>query len=140
MSTAPTLNGQIIGQAERATRAVLDRLLAETGTTFPQWVALNLTATDRGAAALDDLGNLLVTGLGVTPAEASAAITGLIERGLLAGGGLTVGGQARYDEIAAGIAGIGERLYGGLPADDLATAGRVLTAVTDRARSELAAR
>jgi hypothetical protein len=30
MSDTPTLNGQVIGQTERATRAVLDSLLAET--------------------------------------------------------------------------------------------------------------
>jgi hypothetical protein len=44
MSDTPTLTGQDIGQAERATRAVFDRFLAETGTTFDQWVTLNVLA------------------------------------------------------------------------------------------------
>jgi DNA-binding MarR family transcriptional regulator len=135
MSSTPTLNGQLIGQAERVTRAVLDRLLAGAGTTFTQWVALNLTAT----ANPHDLEAQLVDGLRVEPAEARSAIAGLVDQGLLTReGGLTAAGRERFDEISAGIAGIGERLYAGLPADDLATAGRVLTAVISRARSELA--
>jgi hypothetical protein len=32
MSTTPTVNGQVIGQAHYATRAVLERVLARTGT------------------------------------------------------------------------------------------------------------
>jgi hypothetical protein len=134
MST-PTLNGQLIGQAERVTRAVLDRLLAETGTTFTEWVALNVTAT----AEPNDLDAQLVAGLRVEPAEARSVVAGLVEQGLLAaGGGLTAAGRARHDQIAAGIAGITRRLYADLPADDLATAGRVLTTVITRAQSELA--
>ena len=35
MTQPATLNGQVIGQAERATRAVLEVLLAETDTTSP---------------------------------------------------------------------------------------------------------
>ena len=45
MADTPTLNGQDIGQAERATRAVLDALLAETSTSFQSWVTLNVLAT-----------------------------------------------------------------------------------------------
>ena len=43
----PTLTGQDIGQAERATRALLDAVLAETETTFHQSVVLNLTDCKR---------------------------------------------------------------------------------------------
>ena len=46
----PPLNGQDIGQAEHATRAVLDRLLARTGTQFRGWVILNLLAAGGGTA------------------------------------------------------------------------------------------
>jgi hypothetical protein len=135
MST-PTLNGQLIGRAERVTRAVLDRLLAETGTTFTEWVALNVTAT----ADPNDLDAQLVAGLRIEPAEARSVVAGLAGQGLLAaGGGLTAAGRARYDQIATGIAGITRRLYADLPADDLATAGRMLTAVIARAQSELTA-
>jgi hypothetical protein len=125
------LNGQIIGQAERATRAVLDRLLTGTGTPFEDWVAINLSAT----TGPDDLAGRLATGLRVDPAPILARVA---DAGLLAAdGSLTPAGRARYDEIRAGLAVITERLYGDLPPEDLAVAGRVLTTVTARARAEL---
>ncbi|GAA2599671.1 hypothetical protein GCM10010399_33040 [Dactylosporangium fulvum] len=133
------LNGQIIGQAERSTRALLDRLLARTATTFEEWVAVNLTAVSGGTLARDDLVARMATGLRITPAAAGAAVTGLVEAGLLdAGGSLTPAGRARYDEIAAGVAELTARLYAGFPADDLDAAGRVLAEITARADAELA--
>ena len=54
MSPAPTLNGQIIGQTERATRALLDRLLAETDTSFDTWVTLKFVG-DNGDVPADAL-------------------------------------------------------------------------------------
>ena len=53
--TGPTLNGRDIGQAEHATRAVLDRLLARTGTQFHGWVIINLLAASGGALGEDEL-------------------------------------------------------------------------------------
>jgi hypothetical protein len=123
------LNGQIIGQAERATRAVLDRLLADMP--FTDWVAINLSAT----GGPDDLAGRLATGLRIDPAP---ILAGLVDAGLLtAGGALTPAGRARYDDISAGLADITARLYGDLSAEDLAVAGRVLITVTNRARAEL---
>ena len=52
--------------------------------------------------------------------------------------GLTDAGQARYQQIRTAIGDITARLYGDLPADDLATTGRVLTTITARANAELA--
>jgi DNA-binding GntR family transcriptional regulator len=51
---------------------------------------------------------------------------------------LTEAGQARYRQIRTALDGITARLYGDLPAEDLATAGRVLAIVTARADAELA--
>jgi hypothetical protein len=129
------LNGQIIGQAERTTRAVLDRLLARTGTGFDQWVALSLAAT-TGVTGVTGLADALR----IDPVAAEEIIGGLRDAGLLtSSGALTPAGQERHDQIRAGITGITERLYGDLPADELAVAGRILTTITDRARAELAA-
>ena len=52
---------------------------------------------------------------------------------------VTVTGSARqpHSRIRTAIAGINQRLWGDLPAGDLATAGRVL-AIIDRANDELA--
>lgn len=128
-----TLNGQVIGQAERATRAVLDRLLDRVGTPFEQWVALNLTAVSGPVAAAE-----LAARLRIPLAPAAAALSALAADGLLAADGtLTPAGRDRHAEITTGLAEITDRLYGDLPADDLAVAGRVLTLVTARASAEL---
>ena len=44
----------------------------------------------------------------------------------------------RWRGVLLAIAGITQRLWGDLPAEDLATAGRVLAIITDRANAELA--
>jgi DNA-binding MarR family transcriptional regulator len=145
MPTTPTLNGQVIGQAEHATRAVLDRLLARTGTTFHQWVALNLTAVSGGAADQAELIGQMTNGLKIDDSAVRATIAELTASKLLEarpGDGsrfaLTDAGQARYRQIRTALDGITARLYGDLPAEDLATAGRVLAVVTARADAELA--
>ena len=45
MADTVILDGQDIGQAQRATSAVFDVVLAEHGTTFDGWVVLNALAT-----------------------------------------------------------------------------------------------
>lgn len=128
-----TLNGQVIGQAERATRAVLERLLERVGTPFEQWVSLNLTATSGPLGAAELAGRLRIP-LG----SATGALAALTTDGLLAGDGtLTPAGRDRHAEITTGLTAITDRLYGDLPAGGLAVAGRVLTLITARATAEL---
>lgn len=128
-----TLNGQVIGQAERATRAVLDRLLERVDTPFEQWVALNLTATSGPLDPAELAGRLRIP-----PGSAAGALSALTTAGLLAADGtLTAAGRDRHAEITTGLTAITARLYGDLPAADLAVAGRVLTTVTARATAEL---
>jgi hypothetical protein len=68
------LTGRIIGQTETAIRAVLDRMLADTGTTFHQWVVLQLTAGRRTrpqiVAQLTALGPRRVAGEAPSPRAA----------------------------------------------------------------------
>ena len=148
MSHTPTLNGQDIGQAESAVRAVLNGLLARTSTQFHGWVILNLLGRSTGALGEDELTGQLVRGLKIGEAAVHAAAAelawqGLISREPQAGGGtqlvLTTAGAARFEEIQGGIGAVTARLYGGLPEEDLATAHRVLATVTERANAELAA-
>ena len=139
------LTGRIIGQTENAIRAVLDRLLAETGTTFHQWVVLQLAATEADIPA-ERVVAQLVDGRKVPVAVAEQALADAEAAGLTVPGrspaGLTVtltpAGRERYERIAAGIAVIAARLYGDLPAADLETTRRVLTTVTERANAALA--
>ena len=143
---SPTLNGQDIGQAEHATRAVLDRLLARTGTPFRGWVMLNQLAAAGGALAEDDLTARITHGLkigedAVRAVGAELARQGLISRAPTAEGtqvALTPAGTASVEQIQGAISQVTQRLYGGLPESELATAHRVLATVTERANAELA--
>ena len=63
MTTTPTLNGQDIGQAESAVRALLNRLLARTGTQFHGWVILNLLGRGSGPLGEEELTGQIVHGL-----------------------------------------------------------------------------
>lgn len=138
-----TLNGQIIGQAERATRAVLDSYLAETGTTFVPWVTLNVLTIAGGRLARDELVPRIVLGLRTDAPSVVAALDELTAAGHVRAAGdpaiveVTASGEALFHRIQTGIDGISTRLYADLPAADLATAGRVLTVVTERANAEL---
>ena len=138
----PTLTGQDIGQAEKATRAVLNRLLARTGTGFHGWVILNVLGTNGSALAQAELVSRVVDGLKIEEPAVHAALAGLVDQGLVsrvdAGLALTAAGAARFQEVREGIGEITRRLYGGLPTEDLVTARRVLAAVTERANAELA--
>jgi len=143
VSTTPTLNPQVIGQAENALGALMNRILARAGGTFHQWVAL--TAVSGGAIDRDQLVSRMTGALKIDDSSALAAVAELTASQLLEAlpgqgsrVGLTGAGQARYRRIRAALDEITARLYGDLPADDLATAGRVLTVITDRANAELA--
>jgi hypothetical protein len=140
---APTLNGQVIGQAHYATRALLNRLLESTGTSHHQWIAVNLTAVNGGAIGRAELVERMAHGLKIDAGEFPSVIDGLCEAELLRGEGpelrLTDAGWDLYQRVRDGIGGIAALLYGDLPAADLATAGRVLALVTDRANAELSA-
>jgi hypothetical protein len=142
---APTLlTGRDIGVAERATRAVLETLLIETGTSFHQWIALNLVATNGFALDRNELVGQMTAGLRVDEQSVTATLDELMGLQLLVTTAdapvrveATEAGRARYEDIQTQIDGIAQRLYGGLPAEDLATAHRVLATVTERARAAL---
>jgi DNA-binding MarR family transcriptional regulator len=145
MTDTPTLNGQDIGQAERATRAVLDALLAETSTSFQSWVTLNVLATSGSVLEQDQLVQRITSGLKVGEPSVRATLDELTAAGLItqaadahSGVELTAAGQSLYRRVRSGIDSITERLYGDLPAEDLAIAHRVLAIVTERANAELA--
>jgi DNA-binding MarR family transcriptional regulator len=144
--TTPILNGQVLGVAANATRAVLDRLLAEHGTTANKWIALRATAVAGGELPTAELVDRLVDGLKIGSSEALGAVSDLVAAGLLASLpgepsriALTDAGRGRYEQISEQLAEITGRIYADLPPEDLAAAGRVLTIVAARANAELAA-
>ncbi len=141
MPSQPALTGQDIGATELALRALLDRLLARHATTFPQWVVLTSTGSP-GRAPRAAVAQRLTGTLRLDQPQAAATLSGLLDAGLLAADGedlvLTPAGVERFEAIRDGVSAITDRIYGGLPVDDLLTTRRVLTAVRERADAELA--
>jgi hypothetical protein len=144
MSAYPPLSTRVIGQTEKTLNAILDRQLAGTGLDEPQWVILTLAVVGGGTVEHDQLTRQVADALKISEAQATDRITGMVAaqrlRTTSEGTAVTVTDAARqlHTRIRTAIAGITERLWGDLPADDLATAGRVLGIINERASAELA--
>ena len=140
MPDYPPLSTQVIGQAESALGALLEPLLADTGTTFGQWLVLAVTAASGGGIDRGQLVTRIRDARKVAAATVDAAIAELTARGLMTADGqvvLTETGRARYHRIRGALEEITARLFD-FPAEDLATAGRVLSIITARANALLA--
>jgi hypothetical protein len=127
--------------------AILARELAGTGLTERQWVTLTLTVASGAAVDREALVGRLAGVLKAGEADAQAHISALAAAQfvrLTAGDGapatveVTEAGQQLCGEIRTAVAEITQRLWGDLPAEDLATSGRVLSTVLERANAELA--
>ncbi len=145
MGMGPTLSPQIIGATERALGALMNRVLATTGGTFPQWVALTMIANAEDWIDRERLTGQLADALAVDAWETSAVVTELIESDLLRtplGSAqrleLSERGRDRHARTRAAIDDVIGRLFGGAADEDLQTAGRLLSLITARARAELA--
>ncbi|MFB7936170.1 hypothetical protein ACWENA_19485 [Streptomyces sp. NPDC004779] len=138
------LNPQILGQAENAHRAMLDKILgAYPGMTYQQWVGLTLTSRAGGALPREELLGRLGGALKADPGTTGAAVTALAANGLLAAGTadsvrVTTTGQERFRDIRGQVDAAMRTAYADIPAEDMATAGRVLTQVTEQLNRVLA--
>jgi DNA-binding MarR family transcriptional regulator len=144
MSNTPTFGTQLIGKTEKALNAILDRRLAGTGLTEPQWVTLTIVVMSGGTIDRDSFLSRIAGALKISHPEARARIDELAAAQLLqvpeddgSPVSVTDAGRQLHGRIRTAVTEITERLWGDLPADDLSTAGRVLTTVLDRANSEL---
>jgi hypothetical protein len=143
VTPTPTFSAPLLGQTEKTLNAILDRLLAGTGLTEPLWVTLAVASGE--AADRNELVARVIGALKVSEAEAQARISALAAAQVLQvpetdGSPVTltdVGTQLQRS-IRAAVTQITQRLWGDLPADDLATAGRVLSIILERANAELA--
>ncbi|MGW7313729.1 hypothetical protein [Streptomyces sp. NPDC054854] len=145
-TTAPLLNGQVIGITYHAIAAVRDQLLAARGLTFHQSVALKAVADGLDRAGVVDR---VTSTLKVDASRAHALLDELAAGGLLDGvrhdgvratpPSLTDKGESLHRGFTDAVAGLTERLYGDLPAAEREIAARVLAHVTARANAELAA-
>ncbi|MFF2095880.1 MarR family transcriptional regulator [Streptomyces sp. NPDC058202] len=137
------VNGQVIGLAHYASRAALERVLARSGTSFNRSVALRAVSDNGGTVERAWLVGRLTGALKIEESVARATVEEMTADELLAEPGsgqvsLTDAGRELFDSIRTAGNAIAARLYAGIPAEDLAAAGRVLTLVTERADAELA--
>ncbi|MGP4007472.1 MarR family transcriptional regulator [Streptomyces sp. 4N124] len=143
-TTTPPVDPRVIALAHYAARALLEQALARHGATFQQSVTLRSAATADGPIERNRLVDSVVGALKIDAADANSVVDELLAANLLAPQEpsqlrITDAGQALLDRTSAETAPISARIYGGIPEDELATAGRVLTVITERANAELAA-
>lgn len=144
-TTAPTTNGRVIALAHYAARALLEGVLTRHGATFEQSVTLRAVVLAGDSVGRDELASDVVGSLKTDESAVRAAIDELTATKLLEQDPaetsrlrLTDSGRELYETTTAETAEISARLYAGIPAEDLAVAGRVLTLITQRANAELA--
>ena len=144
MSKHLAFGTQLVGQVEKTLSAILGRLLAGSGVTEPQWVALNVLLVPEEPLARADAVQRTAAALKVDVETARACLDALEARGFLttrrdATGGMEVSdtGRAFHGSVRARVEELTGRLWGDVPADELALAADVLNTVLRRAGSEL---
>ncbi|WP_105969673.1 CBS domain-containing protein [Streptomyces geranii] len=142
-STAPVLNPRVIALAHYAARAVLENVLARHGLGFTQSVTLRLAVVADGPVGRERLVGEVVDALKIDRADAHTVVGELVERELLTAEAelltVTDAGRELFRTTSAETAPYSARVYAGIPDEELAVAGRVLTLITERADAELAA-
>lgn len=144
MPANPTFSTALVGQAESAFGAILDRELAGTGLSAPQWIALTLAIVGGGSLDRDQLIHRVASVRKVSESAVQAYINDLAAARLLRLCGeeaatvtVTDAGRQLHGQVGTAVAGITQRLWGDLDAEDLATTARVLSSVLARANQEL---
>ncbi|MBA2947958.1 MarR family transcriptional regulator [Streptomyces himalayensis] len=142
-TTALIADSRALGLAHYAARGVLEHVLARHGITFQQQIALRAAVTADTPQTPDHLVTHVRGSLKADPVDIRATLDGLLAKQLLVADGAhlrrTDAGRELIAVVGAEIAPITARIWGGIPAEDLAAAGRVLALVTERADAELAA-
>jgi DNA-binding MarR family transcriptional regulator len=142
-TTAPVADARVLGLAHYAARGVLEHVLARHGVTFQQQIALRAALTTDAPQTSDDVVTQVRGSLKADPADIRATLDELLAKQLLVADGAclrpTDAGRELLAAVGAEVAPVSARIWGGIPAEDLAAAGRVLALVAERANAELAA-
>ena len=137
---------QLLGQVEKTLNAILGRLLADSGVTEPQWVALSVVLATGEPLAIADAAQRVAAALKVDREMARTHLDALVDAGFLAAPGgaadgstaVTASGRSFHASMRTQIGEVTARLWGDAPSQDLAVAADVLNTVLDRAGTELA--
>ncbi|MFG3206663.1 MarR family transcriptional regulator [Streptomyces sp. NPDC048192] len=142
-TSAPLADARALGLAHYAARGVLEQALARHGITFEQQIAVRAAVTADTPQTPDDLVAQVQGSIKADPAHIRVTVDELLAKQLLVTDGAhlrpTDAGRELLDAVGAQTAPLTARIWGGIPAEDLAAAGRVLALVTERANAELAA-
>lgn len=142
-TTAPVADARALGLAHYAARAALESVLSRHGLTFQQQITLRSVVVAEAPVERDALVNQVTGSLKVDAAEVRDVVGELVGKGLLTAEATRVratdAGRALFAEVGAETGELSARVWSGIPAEDLAAAGRVLALVTERANAELAA-
>jgi DNA-binding MarR family transcriptional regulator len=142
-NTAPAADARALALAHYAARGVLEHVLARHGITFQQQVALRAVLTADAPPTPDELVAQVHDSLKADPADIRATADELLAKQLIVADGAhlrpTDAGRELIAATSAETAPVAARIWGGIPAEDLAAAGRVLATVTERANAELSA-
>jgi MarR family transcriptional regulator, transcriptional regulator for hemolysin len=133
--------GRQINVTGRATRALLDAVLAEAGTTFSSWLVL-AALNARGPAIQKDLArDLDMIGPSVVERIDQLEGAGHVARSAVPGDrraslvSLTSSGKALYDRLDDTMRATEAALIAGLSARDVLTARKVLAHIAERAKT-----
>ncbi|MGW6913506.1 MarR family transcriptional regulator [Kitasatospora sp. NPDC054939] len=141
--TAPLADARALGLAHYAARGVLELVLARHGVTFQQQIALRTVVTAESPQTPEGVVAQVRSTLKADPDAVRTTLDELLAKDLLVADGEhlrpTDAGRELLAAAAAETAPVSARIWGGIPAEDLAAAGRVLSLVAERANAEFAA-
>ncbi|MEW2223208.1 MarR family transcriptional regulator [Streptomyces sp. NPDC006990] len=141
-TTAPAADARMLGLAHHAARGVLEHVLARHGLTFEQQVALRTLVTAGTPLTADDAVARVRDSLKADPVDIRATLDELLARQSIVADGAhllpTDSGRELLAAVGAETAPLAACIWGGIPDEDLAAAGRVLALVTERADAQLA--
>ncbi|MFB8008486.1 hypothetical protein [Nocardia sp. NPDC056000] len=146
MTTAPTLTGQDIAEAEGAVTALLEATLVAQGfsTSANEYAVLRALAV-RGPVAEPGEFHRYLAGqrqLGIDAAGAAELLAGMEKKGFVSGSAidgpgpveLAAAGSAELKTLMQTIAPLTRPIFGGSDPEELAIAHRVLASVIERAK------
>jgi DNA-binding MarR family transcriptional regulator len=142
MTDEPTLTTRTIGETESALNGILSKVLGQTGLDELAWVALRLVSIMPPPLTATKLATQLSHSRKVDEAAAEAVLAALEGRGLLQMSGDTIAttpeGARLFEQLSGQVNTYIAQMWDGLDSDELATAARVLTTITQRANALLA--
>ncbi|WP_159011953.1 MarR family transcriptional regulator [Streptomyces sp. NRRL F-5123] len=144
MTTGPILDPRVLGRAETAHRALMEAVLGEAGASHQQWIALNISTLGRAELDRDRLVARLSIATKTDRHVAGAVVAEMLAAGLLValpGASCPVRATAEGLALQRRIRDVFDeaidRLYLGIPAEDLSVTSRTLVEVTARIDAEL---